>query len=124
MENTKKERVLVFGASPNPERYAYKATEMLQEYGHEVIGFGRKPGPILGAPVVHDLSEVGQVDTVTIYMGAAGQDAYLESIVKLKPKRIIFNPGAENNALAQMAIENGIEPTEACTLVLLRTGQY
>jgi hypothetical protein len=42
----------------------------------------------------------------------------------LHPKRIIFNPGTENDELAKMAKDKGIQPVEACTLVLLSTGQY
>jgi hypothetical protein len=44
--------------------------------------------------------------------------------MNLHPRRIIFNPGTENDELIKMAKENKIEPVMGCTLVMLSTGQY
>jgi predicted CoA-binding protein len=64
------------------------------------------------------------VDTITLYVGPQHQSEYFDYIVKTKPKRIIFNPGTENQELEELAEKNGIETMDACTLVLLSTGQY
>ena len=64
------------------------------------------------------------VDTVTLYLNAQNQKQYYDYILGLHPKRIIFNPGAENEELEKLAKEQGIKPMEACTLVMLSTGQY
>ena len=64
------------------------------------------------------------IDTVTLYLGPAAQEAYYNAILDLKPRRIIFNPGTENPILNQLAIQKGIETIDACTLVMLKTGQY
>jgi hypothetical protein len=57
-------------------------------------------------------------------MNPTNQKPYYDYILSLNPKRIIFNPGTENYELEKMAEEKGIEPVEACTLVMLSIGQY
>jgi uncharacterized protein len=119
------ERVVVLGASPNEERYANKAMQLLLEYGHEPIPVNPGFEEILGIKCYKSITEVpGPVDTVTMYLGEARSEPLIADILATKPKRIIFNPGAENAHLAEEAKASGIEPVEACTLVLLRTGQY
>ncbi len=123
MTHTKK--TLVLGASPNPTRYAYLATQMLNEYGHPVIPFGLRPGVIDGVPIVNELPETSEdIDTITLYLGPQNQPPYYDYILQTKPQRVVFNPGTENPELEQKLIEAGITPLEACTLVLLRTGNY
>lgn len=117
-------KTLVLGASPNPERYGYKATEMLTEYGHTVVPFGLKKGEINGKPMVNVLPENADFDTVTLYLNPTNQVEYYDYIIGLHPKRVVFNPGTENPEFEQQLISKGIQPLEACTLVLLRTGQY
>lgn len=119
-----KENVLVMGASMNPARYSFQAMNMLIDYGHNVTGFGMKPDEIRGFKIVEVLPEIQGLDTVTIYLGPKNQVPYYEYIIGLKPKRVIFNPGTENPEFYQKLAEAGIEYEVACTLVLLRTGQY
>jgi predicted CoA-binding protein len=114
---------LVIGATPNPERYAYKATVMLAEYGHPVIPYGIKKGEIQGKSIVNELPQ-SDVDTVTLYVGPQNQGPFYEYVLALKPKRVVFNPGTENEQWEAQLKEAGIEPIEACTLVMLRTNQY
>lgn len=115
---------LVLGASPNPERYSYKATKLLREKGYSVYPYGIKKGTIGELPILHDWPATGAIDTVTLYVGPAGQVEYYDAIMTLAPKRIIFNPGTENPILEDLAAQNGIQTIEACTLVLLTTGQF
>lgn len=123
MANTKK--TLVLGASPKPDRYAYMATKMLNEYGHPVIPFGLKAGDIDGISIVTELPNSNEeIDTVTLYLGPANQAPYIDYVLSLKPKRVVFNPGTENPEFEQKLTENGIAPLEACTLVMLRTNNY
>lgn len=120
-----KERVVVLGASPNPERYSHKAVCLLLEHGHEVIPVHPMADKIEGLPVVPKLSQVsGQVDTLTLYLSADTLTALEDDIVNLNPGRVIFNPGTENPALMENLRERGLLVVQACTLVLLRTGQY
>ena len=119
-------KTVIIGATTNPSRYAYLAAEMLTSYHHEIVPIGIRGGELFGKTIlnIHHKPEVNDVDTVTLYIGPKRQPEWYDYILSLKPKRIIFNPGAENEELAAMARQNGILPQEACTLVLLSTGQY
>lgn len=120
------EVVAVIGASSDPSRYAYKAMEMLTEYGHNPIPVHPREEEVLGHKVVHNLGELKdkKVDTITVYVNPAISDKYEKDMILVHPKRVIFNPGAENPKLAQALTQNGIEVENACTLVLLRTSQF
>ena len=117
--------VAILGASPKPDRYAYKALEMLHQYGHRTLPInpafeeirGEKCYPTIGAAP-------GPIDTVTLYLGQARSNPLIDEIIKAKPRRIIMNPGAENQDLAERAEDAGIEVVEGCTLVMLQTGQF
>ena len=119
-----KKKTVVLGASDNPERYSYLAVNKLTAHQHPVIAIGKKEGHINSIPIVTEHPQLNEVDTVTLYLNPTLQKEYYDYILSLKPKRIIFNPGTENDELFNMAKANGIEPLEACTLVLLSTGQY
>lgn len=119
-----KKKTLVLGASDNPSRYSYLALHRLKGLGHPVVAIGKKTGLVAGIPIEKEKMNFDNVDTVTLYLNPMHQKQYYDYIVSLKPKRIIFNPGAENDELSELAVKNGIKPMEACTLVLLATGQY
>jgi uncharacterized protein len=118
--NSAKKKTLVIGASDNPERYSYMAMHRLQQHGHPVVAIGRNAQTVLGVPQ----EAFKEIDTVTLYVSPAHQKEYYQYILSLHPQRIIFNPGAENEELEKLANEKGIQTMEACTLVLLSTGQY
>ena len=125
MTTPKTERVVILGASDKPDRYSHKAQLLLREHGHEVVPVHPKLASIEGVPVVADLSQVsGAVDTVTMYVGAAISSGLADKLIALKPRRVIFNPGSENPALVAKLEAADIAVEEACTLVLLRTGQF
>jgi uncharacterized protein len=117
-------KTLVLGASDNPARYSFLALNKLRSMGHVVEAIGRRETKV-GDVVVHaEKVALEGIDTVTLYLSAEHQREYYDYILGLHPKRIIFNPGAENEELAALAVANQIYPQEACTLVLLGTGQY
>lgn len=120
------ETVAVLGASPKPERYSNKAIRMLREYGHTVLPVNPAQQEIEGIRVLPNVDALpqGQVDTVTMYLSPQHSANLLPGLLRLQPKRVIFNPGAENPALERGLEKAGITVEEACTLVLLRTGQY
>ncbi|HOA38254.1 MAG TPA: CoA-binding protein [Flavihumibacter sp.] len=117
-------KTLVMGASANPERYSYLAINKLRAHGHPVEAIGRKAVQVKDVLVRTGTDSLKDIDTVTMYLSAENQQPYYDYILGLHPKRIIFNPGAENEELAAKAKALGIYPQEACTLVLLSTGQY
>src|ERR1043166_9295597 len=104
------ETVAILGASPRPDRYAYKALEMLREYGHRALPINPTCDEILGEKCFPKLSDApGPIDTVTLYLGEARSSPLIDEIISAKPRRIIMNPGAENRALAAKAEDAGIE---------------
>ncbi|MEO6903077.1 MAG: CoA-binding protein [Bacteroidia bacterium] len=117
-------KTVVIGASDNPERYAYKATLALQKNKYEVIPVGLKDGKINNIEILKGFPPLSNIDTVTLYVGPKHQLAWYDYILSLKPKRVIFNPGTENMELEKLLTKNKIEFEEACTLVLLSTGNY
>lgn len=121
MENKK---TLVLGASENPARYSNLAINRLKNHQHPVIAIGNRKGIVAGISIGTDKMQHDDIDTVTLYLNPALQKEYYDYIISLHPKRIIFNPGTENDELAELALKNNIQPVEACTLVLLTTGQY
>jgi predicted CoA-binding protein len=119
-------KTVIIGATPNPARFAYLAAETLLEYGHAIVPVGIKQGELFGYPIlnIRQRPQITGVDTITLYIGSQHQPEHYGYIFSLKPKRVIFNPGTENPELETMLKQQGVEALEACTLVLLRTGQY
>ncbi|WP_421941086.1 CoA-binding protein [Pedobacter sp.] len=117
-------KTLIIGASPDPNRYAYKAAHMLTRFNHEIVNVGIKKGAVAGVEIEKQGTIHHDIDTITLYIGPPLQAQYHDYILETKPKRVIFNPGTENYALEKLLDQHGIEPVEACTLVLLSTGQY
>ena len=117
-------KTLVIGASVNKERFSNKAILRLVEYGHEVYAIGNKKGKISNVSISTDFLKIENVHTVSIYLSKKIQEIYYSYIVSLKPKRVIFNPGAENIEFYNILIKKQIYYENACTLVLLSTNQY
>lgn len=115
---------MVIGASENPDRYSHKAITLLIEKGYPVIAIGLKKGQIGATEIVTDRKDIENLDTVSLYINPLRQPPYYDYLLSLRPRRIIFNPGTENAALKEKAENAGIEVMEACTLVLLHTGQF
>lgn len=120
----KNKKTLVIGASTNPERYAYKAIQMLLANGHSVIAIGQKQGIVENISIHTKMIPISQIHTVTLYLNPNRQRDYYNYIIEAQPKRVIFNPGTENLEFYQLLKVNNIKFEEACTLVLLTTKQY
>ncbi len=123
MESNQK-KTLVLGASANPSRYSYLAINRLRNHNHPVVAIGKKQEKVFDVEVETEQKPFDNVDTVTLYLNPNNQKQYYDYILSLHPKRIIFNPGTENDELAGLAREKGISIMEGCTLVMLSTGQY
>ncbi|MDX9882017.1 MAG: CoA-binding protein [Prolixibacteraceae bacterium] len=118
------ERTLVIGASENPERYSNKAVRLLRNHGHEVLAIGAREGYISDVRIETEQVRFENIDTVTMYVGPRNQSDYYKYVASLRPRRVIFNPGTENPEFERELEDSGIEVQEACTLVLLSTGQF
>ena len=117
-------RVLVIGASAHVWRTSYTAIRRLLDHGHEIIGIGARDAQVHGVNVGTEMPELEEVHTVTMYLRAALQKDYYDYIVGLKPKRLIFNPGAENPKLAKVARDHHIKVHNSCMLVMLSSGNF
>lgn len=117
-------KTVVLGASDNPSRYSFLAVERLREKGHPVVAVGKREGKINNTPILTGEPLVNDVDTVTLYLNPVLQVAAYDYIIGLKPRRVIFNPGTENDELEEILRSKGIESVEACTLVMLAVGMY
>lgn len=118
-------KVALLGASPKPDRYAYKAFKLLTQHGHDVFLVNPTLNEIEGSKVYPTLTAVPEsVHTLTLYVGGQRLPPLLPDLLALKPKRVIFNPGTEEPSVMQALEQAGIEVLEACTLVLLRTNQF
>lgn len=119
-------KTVIIGASNNRGRYAQIAAGMLKEYKHPIVPVGIHGGEIYGETIL-DMKEkpaIPEVDTVTLYLSPKNQKEWYDYFLSLKPKRIIFNPGTENDEFIRLAKRENIETVIGCTLVMLRTGQY
>ncbi|MBB3700512.1 CoA-binding protein [Flammeovirga yaeyamensis] len=118
-------KTVIIGATPNQSRYAYFASQRLTDNGHEIVPLGIKKGKVAnGQEIINDQPFIDDVDTVTMYVGPQNQDNWMDYIISLKPKRVIFNPGTENPIFYQKLSEANIYFEEACTLVMLSAQTY
>ena len=122
------ERVVIVGASPNPERYSHKAHLLLKEYGHTTVLVNPGHNEIDGQRCFRSLAEAaretGPIDSVTVYLSPQHSSSLQGELDSIRPRRVIFNPGAENEALATFLRKSGVEVVYGCTLVMLRTGTF
>ncbi|MBN1822586.1 MAG: CoA-binding protein [Prolixibacteraceae bacterium] len=117
-------KTLVIGASTNPSRYSYLAVNALRKNGHDVVAIGLREGKVSDVEISNEKIHFHDIDTITLYVGPGNQAVYSDYIMNINPRRVIFNPGTENPELEKKLIDTGIFVEEACTLVLLSTGQY
>jgi predicted CoA-binding protein len=119
-------KILILGASTNPARFSYMAAQALSFREYDIVPVGLRPGVVAGKSIldIRTRPQIDNIDTITLYMNPRNQSVYLEYIIGLNPRRIIFNPGTENTVLIDLAKKNGIEVVVDCTLVMLRSGYF
>lgn len=117
-------KTLVVGGSTNPDRFSYKAIHKLTGHGYPVVSIGLREGEVSGVQIEGNKPAYNDIHTVTLYIGPRNQPPFYDYLLGLKPKRIIFNPGTENEEFEEMALKQGINVVEHCTLVMLDQGIY
>ena len=115
---------LVLGASPKPDRFSFAAVLKLVKNGIPVVAIGLREGEVKGVKIVKPFPELHDVHTVTLYVGPKNQEIFYDYILNLNPKRVIFNPGTENEEFEEALAKQGIEVLRDCTLVMLNRGNY
>jgi predicted CoA-binding protein len=116
--------ILVLGASPNPERFSYKAVRRLIRYDHEVIAIGKRAGMIEDIPIINTQPEITGVHTVVMYLAPYHQGEIFDYVLSLRPKRVIFNPGTESPEFDEFLESYNIEVVHDCTLVMLADNRF
>ena len=117
-------KTIVIGASEKKERYSNKCVRLLRNHNIQTVAIGKKEGKIKDVKIQTGHPSEDKVDTVAIYLAPKNQKEYYQYVIDLKPERIIFPPGAENPDFYPQATAHGIETSEACPLVMLKTGIY
>jgi len=117
-------KTLVIGASLNPSRYSYLALQRLSANNIETVAVGLKEGNVAGVDISMQPVDFENIHTVSLYLNPTNQQEYYQYIVDLNPRRVLFNPGTENPEFYAILKSHGIIVEQACTLVLLSTGQY
>ena len=117
-------QTLVLGASEKTYRYSYLAIQKLIANNYAVKAIGAKDGEVFGVKIYTDKEQFKNIDTITLYLSPKNQVSYYNYIISLKPKRVIFNPGTENEELQYLLTKNNISFENACTLVLLSIKKY
>jgi predicted CoA-binding protein len=117
-------KTIVIGATPNPDRYAYRAVSQLIAHGHDVVPMGIRKGEVEGMKIINDRPNIDGVDTVSLYINEMNQIEWKKYVESLQPKRVIFNPGTENIYWMESLEDKGIEVVEGCTLVMLSVGTF
>jgi len=125
----KKENVLILGASIKPDRYSNMAMNRLHEHGHQTVLVSPSASEINNQKVYPNLESArlelkSPIDTITVYVNPDISTPLVQDMIKLKPKRIIFNPGTENSNIEEALKKTGIDVIHACTLVMLSTKQF
>lgn len=118
------EKVLVVGASINPERFSYKAIIALRNSGYEVVALGLRKGIVADVEITDRRTGIENLHTATLYVGPKNQTPYINYIISLKPGRVIFNPGTENPEFQEILAANGIGFIEDCTLIMLASNRF
>ncbi|MGD9978529.1 MAG: CoA-binding protein [Bacteroidales bacterium] len=124
LNRTENYKTLVLGASDKRGRFSYLAIKSLVKHNVEVYAIGARAGQVDGITISTDKIDLANLHTVTLYLNPANQKSYIDYMLNLKPKRIIFNPGTENPELLKKARENGIEVVFDCTLVMLSNNSF
>ena len=124
MSPKSQKHTLVLGASTNPSRYSYICIHELVKYGYPVTAIGLRQGEVAGVNILTDKPDIEGIHTITLYLGPQNQLPYYDYILKLKPQRLIFNPGTWNPELAYKASDAGILVEPKCTLIMLSSGFF
>jgi predicted CoA-binding protein len=121
---TSPNKVAILGASDKPDRYSNMLIKRLRAKGHPVYPVNPALQSIDGLPVYRSLADLPSgIEVLSIYMNAARSSEIADAILASGIPRVIFNPGAENPALAGRLAAAGVEVEEACSLVLSGLGQ-
>ena len=119
------ETVTIIGASEKKDRFAHKAMTSLIAHGYAVRLVNPFKETIDGHKCYKAVTDIeGEIDTVTLYVNPNRFRDHIDEVIKVKPQRVIMNPGTEDADMEKTLEDAGIKVLRACTLVLLSSGQF
>ncbi len=117
--------IVILGASHKPERASNMLLTRLLQRGITPVLVHPVIEAIAGIPVHRGLETVATgPDILTLYLNAARSAPLEDQILRLAPRKVIFNPGAENPSLEVRLNGAGIATENACSLILLSQGLF
>lgn len=117
-------KTIILGASENTTRFSNKAVKSLTRNNFDVIAIGNKIGKIDNIEIISHIPNEKNIHTISIYLSKENQEIYYDFILNSNAKRVIFNPGSENEQLKVKCIENGIQVVEDCTIMMANNGRF
>jgi predicted CoA-binding protein len=115
---------LVIGASLKETRYSNLCIKTLVSGHFPVTAIGSREGLVDEINVQTGFPLLKNIHTVTLYLGPQNQKPWYSYVLNLKPERVVFNPGTENQEFENILSTAGIEVVEDCTIMMVESYRY
>lgn len=114
-------RIMVIGASTNPEKFGNKAVRAYLRQGHEVLPVNPNADEIEGIRCYRAIGDVpGPIDRASMYLPPARGFGAVDELAKRGDVgELWLNPGAESPELIEHARKLGFDPIVACSIVAI-----
>ena len=110
---------VILGASSDRSKFGNKSVRAHVAAGYQVFPVNAKGTPVEDLPTFQRLADVPvrPVDRVSVYLPPAVGEQLLPEIAALGCRELWLNPGAESASLVDRAVELGLNPILACSIV-------
>lgn len=112
-------RVMIIGASRDPQKYGNKAVRAYLRQKHQVFPVNPAGGSVAGVRAYSTIADVpGPIDRASMYLPpSVGLAALDELAARGDVKELWLNPGSESDELVTKAESLGFTPIQACSIV-------
>jgi predicted CoA-binding protein len=112
-------RVMVIGASTDPNKYGNKAVRAYRSQGHDVLPVNPNADEVEGIPAFASVSDVpGPIDRATVYLPPDMGLSLVEGLARRGDvSELWLNPGAESPGLVSRAEQLGLNVIQGCSIV-------
>ncbi len=114
-------RVMVIGASTDPEKYGNKAVRAYLAEGHEVLPVNPNADAVEGVKAYASVSDPpGPIDRATMYLPPEVGVKVLDDLAgRGDVAELWLNPGSESEDLVARAVQLRFDPIQACSIVAI-----
>lgn len=111
--------IAIVGASADRSKYGNKAVRAYVKQGYRVFPINPRGGEIEGLPAYASLSDapVERFDRVSLYLPPSLGLGMLPHIAAKGCDELWLNPGSESPEVVEQAIELGLNPIVACSII-------